>query len=87
MTYNMNIKEVTLSKLQGPLRTAESNLKDKSVASTPTTIAPVLDIEQGKGKKRKAPSKSHHKGKSQDGTSAGRTKVCPVAPSSNPKDA
>nr|KAJ0188679.1 hypothetical protein LSAT_V11C900495440 [Lactuca sativa] len=61
MTYHMNKEEVTLSKLQGLLRTAERNLKDKSIASTPT-VASVLAIMQGKGKKRKAPSKSHHKG-------------------------
>ena len=62
MTYYMNKAEVTLSKLQGRLRSAKSNLKDKSVAPTPiTTTAPILAIGQGKGKKRKAPSKSHHR--------------------------
>ncbi|KAL7604588.1 hypothetical protein Lser_V15G16523 [Lactuca serriola] len=61
MTYHMNKEEVMLSKLQGLLRTAESNLKDKSIASTPTA-APVMAIGQGEGKKRKDHSKSHHKG-------------------------
>ena len=88
MTYHMNKEEVTLSKLQGLLRTAESNLKDKSVAPTPApTAAPVLAIGQGRGKKRKAPSKSHHKGKFQDGSSSSGTKVGPVKPNSNPKEA
>ncbi|KAL7597476.1 hypothetical protein Lser_V15G30016 [Lactuca serriola] len=88
MTYHMNKEEVTLSKLQGLLRTAESNLKDKSIASTPTpTAAPILAIGQGRGKKRKAPSKSHHKGKSQDGTSSSGTKVGSAKPNSNPKEA
>lgn len=45
MTYHMNKEEVTLSKLQGLLRTVESNLKDKSVAPTPNpSVAPVLAI-------------------------------------------
>ena len=86
MTYHMNNEEVTLSKLQDLLRTAKSSLKGKSIASTLTTAAHVLAIGQGKGKKMKAPLKSH-KGKSQDGTSSSGTKVGPDAPSSNPKDA
>ena len=44
MTYHMNKEVVSLSKLQGLLRTAESNLKDKSIASTPATAPPVLAI-------------------------------------------
>ena len=77
---------MTFSKLQGLLRTAESNLKDKSVASTSTpAAAPILAIGQGKGKKRKAPSKSQ-KGKSHDVTSSSGTKVGPATPSSNSKD-
>ncbi|CAH1412193.1 unnamed protein product [Lactuca virosa] len=87
MTYHMNKEEVTLSKLQGLLRTAESNLKDKSVASSSTVAAPVLAIGQGKGKKRKAPYKSHHKGKTQDGSSSSGTKAGSVKPSSDPKEA
>ena len=87
MTYHVNNEEVSLSKLQGLLRTAESKLKDKSVASTPATAAPVLAIGQRKGKKRKAPSKSHHKGKSQDGSSSSGTKVGSAKPSSDPKQA
>nr|KAJ0210427.1 hypothetical protein LSAT_V11C400177580 [Lactuca sativa] len=60
--------------------------RDKSVASTPTpAAAPVLAIGQGMGKKRKAPSKSNHKGKSQDGTSSSGTKVGSAKPNSNPK--
>ena len=88
MTYHMNKEEVTLSKLQGLLRTAESNLKDKSVALTPNPpAAPVLAIGQGRGKKRKSPSKSHHKGKSKDGTSSSGTKVGYAKPNSNSKAA
>ena len=55
MTYHMNKEEVTLRKLQGLLRTTESSLKGKSIASTPTIVAPVLAIGQGKAEKRKAP--------------------------------
>ena len=88
MTYHMNKEEVTLSKLQGLLRNAENNLKHKSVASTPTPVAaPVLPIGQWKGKNRKSPSKSHHKGKSQDGTSSSETKVGFAKPNSNPMEA
>ena len=59
MTYHMNKEEITLSKPQGLLRTVESNLKGKSVVSTPTTTSThVLAIGHGKGEKRKAPSKS-----------------------------
>ena len=82
----MNKDEVTLSKLQGLLRAAETGLKGKVVASTPTSVAHVLAIGQGNGKKRKAPSKSH-KGKSHDGSSSSGTKSGFVAPSTNPKDA
>ena len=86
MTYHMNKEEVTLSKLQGLLRTVESCLKGKSIASTPTIVATVLAIGQGNEKKRKDPSKSH-KGKSHDGTSFSGTKAGTAAPSSNPKEA
>ena len=82
----MNTEEVTLSKLQGLLRTTRSSLKGKSITSTPITTAPVLAIGKGKEKNRKAPSMSH-KGKSHDGTSSSGTKAGPAAPSSNPKDA
>ena len=55
MTYHMNKEEHTLSKLQGLLKTVESGLKGKSVVTTPTpTATPVLEIGQGKGKKREA---------------------------------
>ena len=88
MTYHINKEAVTFSKLHGLLRTDESNIKDKYVASTHTPAAtPVLAIGQGKGKKRKAPSKSHHKRKSQDGTSSSGTKVGSAKPNSNPKEA
>lgn len=86
MTYHMNKEEVTLSKLQGLLRTTESSLKGKSVAPTPTTTAPVLTIGKGKRKKSKAPSRSH-KGKSHDGSSSSGTKGGSATPSSNSKDA
>ncbi|XP_052625083.1 uncharacterized protein LOC128132568 [Lactuca sativa] len=86
MTYHMNKDEVTLSKLQELLRTIETGLKGKAVASNPTTAAPVLAIGQGKGKKRKGPYKSH-KGMSHDGSSSSRTKGGFSAPSSNPEDA
>ena len=48
MTYHMNKEEVTLRKLQGLQRTAESSLKGKSVVPTPTVAAPVLTIGHGK---------------------------------------
>ena len=84
----MNKEEFTLSKLQGLLRVAESNLKDKSVAPTPNPpTAPVLAIGQGRGKKRKASSKNHRKGKSQHGSSSSGTKVGTAMPNSNPKEA
>lgn len=45
MTYHMNKEEVTLSKLQGLLKTAETGLKGKSVVNTPTpNSTPVLAI-------------------------------------------
>ncbi|CAH1421238.1 unnamed protein product [Lactuca virosa] len=85
MTYHMNKEEVTLSKLQGLLKTAESGLKGKSVVTTPTpTATPVLAIGQGKGKKRKTPSKGT-KEKSLEGSSFG-TKSVYVTPSAIPKD-
>ncbi|XP_052625498.1 retrovirus-related Pol polyprotein from transposon TNT 1-94 isoform X1 [Lactuca sativa] len=87
MTYHMNKEEVSLSKLQGLLRTAESNLKDKYVASSPAVAALVMAIGQGKGKKRRAPCKSHHKVKAQNGSSSSGTKVGSVKPSSDPKEA
>jgi len=86
MTYHMNKEEVTLSKLQGLLRTAENGLKGKAVATSTPLIAPVLTIGQGKGKKRKRPSKGT-KGKTLDGSSSSGTKKGPITPSSNPKEA
>ena len=84
----MNKEDVILRKLQGLQRTSKRNLKDKPVASTPTPVAaPLSAIRQAKGKKRKAPSKSHHKGKSQDGTSSSGTKAGSAKPNSNPKEA
>ncbi|CAH1412986.1 unnamed protein product [Lactuca virosa] len=82
----MNKEEVTLSKLQGLLKTAESGLKGKSVVTptTPTTT-PVLAIGQGKGKKRKTHSKGT-KGKSLDGSSSSGTKGGSATPSAIPKD-
>ena len=50
MTYHMNKEEVTLSKLQGLLKTAKTGLKGKSVVNTPTPTpnsAPVLAIGKG----------------------------------------
>ncbi|CAH1414927.1 unnamed protein product [Lactuca virosa] len=85
MTYHMNKEEVTLSKLQGLLKTAESGLKSKSVATPTPTTTPVLAIGQGKGKKRKHPSKGT-KGKSLEGSSSG-TKGGSITPSAIPKDA
>ena len=88
MTYHMNKEEVTLSKLQGLLKTAETGLKGKAVvtSTTPTpTSTPVLAIGQGKGKKRKHPSKGT-KGKSLEGSSS-KTKNGSVTPSAIPKDA
>ena len=83
MTYHMNKEEVTLSKLQGLLKTAESGLKGKSVVTTPATtpnLAPVLAIGKGRGKKRKNPSKGT-KGKTLDGSSSSGTKKGFVTPS------
>ena len=86
MTYHMNKEEVTLSKLQGLLKTAESGLKGKSVVTTPTpNTAPAMAIRQSRGKKRKTPSKGT-KGKSLDGSSSSGTKGGSVTPSSNPKE-
>ena len=83
----MNKEEVTLSKLEGLLRSAEINLKGKSVVCTPTTTpAPVLAIRHGKGNKRKDPSKSRN-GNSLDGSSSSGTKAGSPNSSSNPKDA
>ncbi|KAL7587694.1 hypothetical protein Lser_V15G37713 [Lactuca serriola] len=88
MTYHMNKEEVTLSKLQGLLRVAESNFKDKYVAPTPNPpAAPVLAIGQGKGKKRKDSSKNYRKVKARDGASSSGTKVDPAKPCPNPKEA
>ncbi|CAH1442429.1 unnamed protein product [Lactuca virosa] len=86
MTYHMNKEEVTLSKLQGLLKTVESGLKGKSVVTTPTpNIALVLAIGKSRGKKRKTPLKGT-KGKSLDGSSFSGTKGGSVTPSSNPKE-
>ncbi|XP_023764585.1 uncharacterized protein LOC111913088 [Lactuca sativa] len=85
MNYHINKDEVTLSKLQGLLRTTETGFKGKAVTSTPTVVAPVLAIGQGKGKKRKAPSKIH-KRKSHDGSSSSGTNGGSAAPLSNPKE-
>ena len=81
----MNKDKVTLSKLQGLLRTAETSIKGKNVVSTPTETAPVVAIGQGKGKKRKAPSKIR-KGKSLDGSFSSGTKAGFDAPSSIPME-
>nr|KAJ0212110.1 hypothetical protein LSAT_V11C400165970 [Lactuca sativa] len=87
MTYHMNKEEVTLSKLQGLLKTTESGLKGKLVVTTPTSTAGlVLAIGQGKGKKRKSPSKGT-KGKTLDGSSLSGTKKGFFTPSANPKEA
>ncbi|XP_052622703.1 uncharacterized protein LOC128127991 [Lactuca sativa] len=86
MTYHMNKEEDTLSKYQGLLKTVESGLKGKNVVSTPTTNSPVLAIGQGKGKKRKSPSKSC-KGKSLDGSSSSGTKGGSTTLSTVPKEA
>ena len=85
MTYHMNKEEVTLSKLQGLLRTAESSLKGKFI-STPIATAPLVAIGHRKGKKRKAPSKSR-KGKSLDGSSSSGTKGGYASLSTIPKEA
>ncbi|XP_023746542.1 uncharacterized protein LOC111894688 [Lactuca sativa] len=89
MTYHLSKEEVTLSKLQGLLRLAESGLKGKCVEPTPTADVPIMAIGQGKWKKRKAPSKQNWKGNSHDGPSSngpkGKTNSSP--PASNPKDA
>ncbi|KAL7611006.1 hypothetical protein Lser_V15G13097 [Lactuca serriola] len=84
--FHMNKEEVTLSKLQGLLKTAESGLKGKSVVTTPTpNSALVLAIRKGKGKKRKTPSNGT-KGKSLDGSSLSGTKKGSITPSSDPKE-
>ena len=83
MTYQMNKEEVTLSKLQGLLKTAESGLKGNSVVTTPTptpTAANVLAIGHDKGKKRKNPSKGT-KGKTLEGSSSSKTKKGFATPS------
>ena len=68
MTYHMNKEEVTLSKLQGLLKTTATGFKGKSVVTTPTpTTTPVQAIGKGKGKKMKGPSKGNN-GKSLDGS-------------------
>ena len=87
MTYHMNKEEVTLSKLQGLLKTVETGLKGKAVVTSPTptpTSTPVLAIGQGKGKKMKSPSKGT-KGKSLEGSSS-RTKSGSATPYAIPKD-
>ena len=89
MTYHMKKEEVTLIKLQGLMKTAESGLKGKSVVTTPTptpTTANVLAIGHGKGKKRKNPSKGT-KGKTLEGSSSSKTKKGFVTPSANPNEA
>ena len=88
MTYDMNKEEVTFSKLQGLLKTAESGLKGKSVVTTPTptpTATDVLAIGHGKGKKRKNPSKGT-KGKTLEGSSSSKTKKGFVTTSANPNE-
>ena len=88
MTYHMNKEEVTLSKLQGLLKTAESSLKGKSGVTTPPTptAANVLAIGHGKGKKRKNPFKGT-KGKTLEGSYSSKTKKGFVTPSANPNEA
>ena len=54
MTYHMSKEEVTLSKLQGLLRTIESGLKSKAADSTPTATL-FLEIGRVKGKRGKLP--------------------------------
>ena len=54
MTYHMNKEEVTLSELQGLLRTVKSGLKGKFVVTTPIVVAPVLDIGKWNGKKEES---------------------------------
>ncbi|CAH1436469.1 unnamed protein product [Lactuca virosa] len=88
MTYHMNKVEVTLSKLQGLLKTAETGLKGKLVVTIPTPTpnsTPVLAIGKGRGKKRKSPSKGT-KGKNLDGSCSSGTKKGFVTPS-DPKEA
>ncbi|XP_052625084.1 uncharacterized protein LOC128132569 [Lactuca sativa] len=87
MTYHMSKEEITLSKLQGLLRTTESGLKGKSVESTPAASAQVLAIGHGKGKNMKSPSKNH-KGKSHDGSSSNgsKGKTGSATPLSDPKE-
>ena len=87
MTYHMNKEEVTLSKLQGLLKTAETGLKRKSVAITPTqNSTPVLAIGKSRGKKRKSSSKGT-KARTLDGSSSSGTKKGFVTPSFDPKEA
>ncbi|XP_052619679.1 uncharacterized protein LOC128126023 [Lactuca sativa] len=69
---------------------SKNGLKGKAVEFTlPTTVAPVMAIGQGKGKKRKAPPKQRWKEKSHDGSSSsgpkGKTSSVPLA--SYPKEA
>ena len=90
MTYHLSKEEVTWSKIQGLLRTAETGLKGKSIESTPpTATALVMAIGQGKGKKRRAPSKQSWKGKSHDVSSSSgpKEKSGSAPPASDPKDA
>ena len=87
MTYHMNKEEVTLSKLQGLLKTAESGLKGKSVAITPTpNSTPVLAIGKSRWRKRKRSSKGT-KARTLDGSSSSGTKKGFITPSSDPKEA
>ena len=88
MTYHMNKEEVTLCKIQGLLKTAESGLKGKAVVTTPTPTnsAPVLAIGKGRGKKRKSSSKGT-KVRTLDGSSSSGTKKGFITPSSDPKEA
>ncbi|CAH1423792.1 unnamed protein product [Lactuca virosa] len=68
MTYHMNKEEVTLSKLQGLLKTAESGLKSKSVATPTPTTTPVWLSGKAKGRRgstlrrvpRESPLKAPH---------------------------
>nr|KAJ0187046.1 hypothetical protein LSAT_V11C900490450 [Lactuca sativa] len=87
MTYHMIIEEVTLSRLQGLLKTAESGLKGKSVVTpSPINSAPVLAIRKGKGKKRKSPSKGT-KDKTLEGSSSNGTEKGFITPFADPKEA
>ena len=84
----MNKEEVTLNKLQGLLKTAESGLKGKAVVTIPipTNSSPVLAIGKGRGKKRKCSSKGT-KARTLDGSSSSGTKKGFITPSSDPKEA